>query len=104
MAISNISDVFSGATVSSFNITIPSGSLTSCALPSSGNPTEIIFGMLENIHQSIQDNDPTYISSNAVSVLADPTTYRRVYNFTVDLNFDNNTILELLDVKSEPVV
>lgn len=102
MAISHVTGVFTGATISSFNLTIPSGSLSSCPLPTSGNPTEIIFGLLETIHTAIVDGDPTYISSTAVSSLVDPSTYRRTYSFNVDLAFDNTTILELLDVKAEP--
>lgn len=102
MAIPHITGVFTGATISAFDLTIPSGSLVSCPLPASGNPTEIIFGLLETMHQAIASGDPTYISSSAVSSLADTTTYRRTYSFSVDLAFDNNTILELLNVKAEP--
>jgi hypothetical protein len=102
MAIPHITGVFSGASISSFALTIPSGSLVSCPLPATGTPTEVIFGLLETMHQAIADGDPTYISSSAVSSLVDSTTYRRVYSFTVDLAFDNTTILELLNVKAEP--
>lgn len=102
MAIPHITGVFTGATISSFDLTIPSGSLVSCALPSSGNPTEIIFGLLETMHQAIASGDPTYINSSATSSLVDLTTYRRTYSFTVDLAFNNTTILDLLNVKEEP--
>lgn len=102
MAIPHITGVFNGATISSFDLTIPSGSLFSCPLPSSGNPNEIIFGILENLHRAVASGDPTYISSSASSTLIDLSTYRRTYSFTVDLSFDNTTIIELLDVKPEP--
>jgi hypothetical protein len=102
MAIPHITGVFSGATISSFDLTIPSGSLVSCSLPATGTPTEIIFGLLETMHQAIATGDPTYISSSAASTLLDASTYRRTYSFTVDLAFDNTTILGLLNVKAEP--
>lgn len=103
MAIDKISDVFTGATISSFNLTIPSGSLVSCPLPASGDPNEIIFGLLENVHRAVASGAPTYITTSASSALVSSTTYRRSYTFNVDLEFDGSTLLETLDVKDEPV-
>jgi len=103
MAIEHINEVFSGATITSFNLTIPSGSLASCPLPATGDPTEIIFGLLETLYQGVVAGSPTYISTNASSSLVDSTTYRRSYSFSVDLAFDGATVLETLDVKAEPV-
>lgn len=99
MAIANISNVFSGATVSSFALTIPSGSLVSCTNPVATDPNEIIFGMLENIYQAVSSGDPTYIQTNVSSSLVGTDTYRRVYSFTVDLDFDGSAVIADLDVK-----
>ena len=102
MSIEKISDVFTGATISSFNLTIPSGSLFSCPLPASGDPNEILFGVLETMHQAISSGTPTYVSSSASATLIGSDTYRRTYSFTVDLDFNGSTILQLLNVKPEP--
>lgn len=103
MAIEQISDVFTGATITSFNLTIPSGSLVSCPLPASGDPNEILFGLLETIYQGVVADQPTYITASVNSSLASSDTYRRSYSFTVDLAFDGATVLESLNVKPEPV-
>lgn len=102
MALTSITEVFSGATVSSFNITIPSGSLASCANPSSGNPNEIILGVLENMHRAVSSGTPTYITTSATTALVNATTYRKTYVFSVDMEFNSNNLLESLDVKAEP--
>lgn len=104
MSIDNINQVFNGATISNFALTIPSGTLISCNQPASGNPNEIIFGILENIYQAVSSGTPTNITASAGSVLASTDTYRRNYSFTVDLAFNSSTILSTLDVKPEPVV
>lgn len=103
MALSNIDDVFSGAFVQDGDVVIPSGSLISCDTPAANDPNEIIFGILETMHDAVSTEGQTYVRSSATSNLIDSSTYRRVYTFTVDLEFSNTTILNLLDVKPEPV-
>lgn len=103
MAITNITDVFTGATISSFNLTIPSGTLVSCPLPATGDPNEILFGLLETMYQGVSSDSPTYLTANATSTLISADTYRRTYTFNVDLDFDGAAVLETLDVKPEPV-
>jgi len=110
MAITNITDVFAGATIGDgitaaeeFDLVIPSGAIISCPLPATGDPNEIVFGLLETIYQGVSADQPTYLRASASSSLANATTYRRTYSFTVDLDFDGDTIIEGLDVKPEPV-
>ena len=103
MALTNINQVFSGAIVDDGDVIVPSGSLISCDAPVASNPNEIILGMLENIHQAIAAETPTHVRSVANFNLVDSSTYRRTYTFTLDLAFDNTTILEQLNVKPEPV-
>jgi len=103
MALTNINEVFAGAIVDAGDVIIPSGSLASCDLPVATDPNEIILGMLENIHQAIVAESPTYVQSTAGFNLVDSSTYRRTYSFSLDLAFNNSTILEQLDVKPEPV-
>jgi hypothetical protein len=102
MPLNDITDVFVGASVVGGDIVIDSGSLISCESPSEDNPSEIIFGMLENINKAINDNNPTYLSSIATSAVVDGSTYRRTYVISVDLAFNDSEIIELLDVKAEP--
>jgi len=83
-----------------FNLTIPSGSLVSNPMPTSGNPKEVIFGLVETIHRAIVSGDPTFITSTAQTNLVNSNTLRRTYEFSIDLDFNNTTLLELLDVKS----
>jgi hypothetical protein len=102
MSLDNITDIFTGASVFEGDIIIESGSLISCQSPTEDNPSEIIFGLLENINKAIVDNSPTYLSSRASSVVVDSSTYRRTYTISVDLAFNDQDIIELLDVKQEP--
>lgn len=102
MAFSNINDVFSGATIESGDVVIPSGSLISCESPAANNPNEIIFGILETMHDAVSAEGQTYVRSAATSNLINSSTYRRTYTFTLDLDFNNSTILNLLNVKPEP--
>jgi hypothetical protein len=101
MPINSISDVFPGATISSFAITIPSGALVSCRHPVSSDPNEIMFGILETMHRAVAsgvpDNVRTFASANLVG-----STFLRGYGFDVDLNFSGAAVLEDLNVKPEP--
>lgn len=100
MPINSVSEMFSnGATISSFNLTIPSGSLVSCPLPSSGNPNEVVFGLVETVHRAVASGLPSNIVTTATTSLLNPTTLRRSYTFVIDLAFNNSNIIELLDVK-----
>ena len=102
MPFTDLNDIFPDATVIGGDITIPSGDLVSCQAPSLNDPEEIVFGMLETIHQGIVSANPTNIRTSSNSTLINADTYRRTYSFTVDLQFNNSVILSQLDVKPEP--
>jgi hypothetical protein len=104
MPLSNIDDIFPNATVSDGDILIPAGDLVSNATPVATEPEEIVFGMLETLHQGVVAGTPTYITTSATSSLINANTYRRVYTFVVDLDFNVSNILADLDVKPEPTV
>lgn len=100
MPILSVTEMFpKGATISSFDLTIPSGSLYSCSLPSSGNPNEVVFGLIETLHRAVASGLPTYISTTSATSLLDASTLRKTYSFTVDLSFSNSSVIESLDVK-----
>jgi hypothetical protein len=102
MPINSVTEMFTnGATISSFSLTIPSGSLVSCPLPSSGNPNEVAFGLLETVHRAVASGLPANITTSASTTLINSTTLRRAYTFNVDLSFNNSAIIESLDVKPE---
>lgn len=101
MPINSLTEMFpNGATISSFNLTIPSGSLYSCPLPSSGNPNEVVFGLIETLHRAVASGLPTYITTTSSTLLASSNTLRKVYTFNIDLEFNDNSVIESLDVKA----
>jgi len=101
MPINSVTEMFeNGATISSFNLTIPSGSLISCPLPSSGDPNEVIFGIVETMYRAVASGSPDNISASASSTLIDTTTLRRSYSFSIDLGFDGADVIESLNVKT----
>jgi hypothetical protein len=102
MPINSISDVFPGASVSSFAITIPSGALVSCRNPEANDPNEIMFGLLETMHRAVVSGVPNHVRTSATSNLVG-NTFLRGYSFDVDLDFSGAAILEDLDVRPEPV-
>jgi hypothetical protein len=100
MPITSVTEMFeNGATISSFNLTIPSGSLISCPLPSSGDPNEVIFGLVETVFRAVASGSPTNITASASTTLTNSTTLRRSYNFSIDLGFDGADVIETLNVK-----
>jgi len=105
MALTDITDIFTGADITDFELTIASGDLVSCPNPVSSDPNEIVFGLLETMYQGISNaaEPPTYLKVGATSNLIGGDIYRRTYTFTVDLDFDGDNIIEGLDVKDEPV-
>jgi hypothetical protein len=102
MPINSISDIFPGASVSNFAITIPSGSLISCRRPEAAVPNEIVFGLLETMNRAISSGTPVNISTESFSAILNPTTFRKGYSYNVDLEFSGDALVELLDVKAEP--
>lgn len=103
MPINSISDVFPGASVSNFAITIPSGALVSCRNPEASDPNEIVFGILETMNRAITSGTPVNITTTSFSAILNPTTYRQSYTYDVNLEFSGAALIELLDVKAEPV-
>lgn len=101
MPISDIDTVFSGATISDFELQIPSGALISCPEPDASNPKEIIFGLLETIYQNVSGDPPTNLSVTSSALLVDESTYRKTYNFVVNLDFNGASIIEGLNVKAD---
>jgi hypothetical protein len=102
MPLNSISDVFPGASISNFAITIPSGALVSCRNPEANDPNEIMFGMLETMNRAITSGTPVNITSTVFSAILNPTTFRQSYSYNVDLDYSSNILIELLDVKPEP--
>ena len=100
MSLASITGVFPGATVSSGNLTIPSGGLVSFIPSSATTPggAEMVFGLLETMQRAV-GSSYTYVKSSAATTTVDAATLRRTYTFTVDLDLDQ-TGLENLDVKS----
>lgn len=103
MALNFIQNVFSSATVSSGNLTIPSGSIISYVPVSSGNPpaTEAVFGILETLHRAVNSGNPTNVTTTAINSFSG-NVLSRFYTFQVNLSFDADTALETLNVVVEP--
>ena len=103
MPLKFIQEVFSGATTSGGNLTIPSGSIVSYVPASSGSPepTELVFGILETMHRSVTSGNPNYISTSATNTFSN-NVFTRTYTFQVSLDFNPNTNMETLNVVPEP--
>ena len=102
MSIFFTQDVFSGASVSSGNLTIPSGSIVSYVPQSSGSPgaTEMIFGLLETMHRSVASGNPVNVTSSVSSSFGN-NVLSRFYTFQVNLDFNPEVSLEGLNVVLE---
>jgi hypothetical protein len=103
MGIFFVQDVFSGATVSSGNLTIPSGSIVSYVPTTSGNPpaTEMVFGLLETMHRAVTSGNPVNITTTVSNSFGN-NVLSRFYTFQVNLDFNPEVSLENLNVVVEP--
>lgn len=100
--LSSIADVFSGATVSGGDLTIPSGSIVSYVPSSTTSPSgaEGVFGILETLSRAVVG--ATGISnvtvSSTASVIDQGNTLRKSFTFTCQLALTSG-IYESLDLK-----
>ena len=100
--LSSIADVFSGATVSSGALTIPSGAIVSYVPSSTTSPSgaEGVFGILETLSRAVVGAtgiDNVSVTSSA-SVLDQGTTLRKSFTFTCQLALTSG-IYESLNLK-----
>lgn len=103
MSLANVTGIFPGATVSGGDLTIPSGSIVSYVPVSTSNPSgaELVYGLLETMAQAVAGANYTNVDVATTSTLTTGgTILRKVYTYTVNLDFDN-TLLDQLDVKPE---
>lgn len=102
MAVTYITDIFSGATVSSGNLTLPSGSIVSYTPVTTGNPDgrELVFGLCENMYRAVSGTALDRISTSVTSSVPETNILRRTYTFTVELGM-TDTGLDQLNVAPE---
>lgn len=103
MSLANVSGVFTGATVSSGNLIVPSGSVVSWVPTSETVPGgfELVYGLLETLNQKVGTSYSNMSSSVTTNVIGTPgsanSKIRRKYSFTVDLD-SSGAILDTLNV------
>lgn len=100
--LSSIADVFSGATVTNGELTIPSGSIVSYVPSSVSSPSgaEGVFGLLETLSRAVVGAtgiDNLSVTSSA-NVLDGGTTLRKTFSFTCQLALTSG-IYESLNLK-----
>lgn len=100
--LSSIADVFSGATVTNGQLTIPSGSIVSYVPSSVSSPSgaEGVFGLLETLSRAVVGAtgiDNLSVSSSA-NVIDSGTTLRKTFTFTCQLALTSG-IYESLNLK-----
>lgn len=100
-ATSGVADVFTGATVSAGDLTLPSGSITSFIPTSAASPgaSEMVFGLCETMHTAVTGAALTNVTSSATSSLSGGT-LTKIYTFTVKLDFNEANNIGNLNVKS----
>ena len=101
-ATNSLVDIFAGATVSTGDVTIPSGTITSftpASLTDPG-PAEFVFGMCETMHQKVSAANLTNCTTAVTTTLSGGNTLKKVYTFTVNLDFQNSQLADL-NVKAE---
>jgi hypothetical protein len=107
MALTALSGIFTidgvgqTPTISNGDITIPSGSIVSYVPVSNTSPaaSEFVFGMCETMHQAVTDGGLTNCTSSVATSLVGGNTLKKVYTFTLNLDFASAD-LNNLDVKS----
>ena len=87
MAVTTVTDIFSGATVSSGDLTLPSGSIVSYIPASTSDPAgrELVFGLCESMYRALTGVSSTRVSGSVVSSIPEVNVLRRTYTFTVEL-------------------
>lgn len=102
MSIANITSIFSGATVSSGALTIPSGSIVSYTPTSTTAPhgKELVFGICETMYRAVTGAGLERVTSDVSSSIPEANVLRRTYTFVVELNVNSNSF-EDMDVAAE---
>lgn len=98
MSLASVTGVFPSATVSSgVSITIPQASIVSFNPNSATDPGgyELIFGLLESMHQKVGTNYDNLNSTVSSRLVDSGQTIRRTYTFDVDLLFADNDVANL---------
>lgn len=97
-----LDEVFASASVLNGDLTIPSGSINSF-VPSAANTGvyEMIFGLVDTIAGAVATGNMTNVRVTETSTLVNATTLRKNYNFTINLDFDSDTIEGSLNVVPE---
>ena len=101
----HVSEVFPNIVTDFTNghVTISGVDLTSISL--TGNQTgvyDLIFGLVDTIAASVSTGNLQNITVNQSQSLIGGNTLRKNYNFSINLDFDNDIVEGVLDVKSEP--
>jgi hypothetical protein len=101
-SIANITGIFPGATVSSGDLTLPSGSIVSYIPSSTSSPAgkELVFGLCESLYRAVTGAGLNRVTVNAVSSIPETDVLRRTYTFTVELGL-TDVALEDMDVAAE---
>ena len=94
MSIANITSIFSGATVSGGNLTLPSGSVVSYIPTSTTAPhgKELVFGLCESMYRAVTGAGLDRVFASAQSSVPETDILRRVYTFTVELDLSTTSI------------
>jgi len=110
MALTALSGIFTGlsdaqagggTTSSAGDLVIPSGKIVSFVPEDKeSSASEFVFGMCETMHTAVKDGGLTNCTTSVVTSLTGGTTLKKVYTFTVNLDFSDAN-LENLNVKAE---
>jgi hypothetical protein len=103
----SVAEIFSGATASDGDLTLPSGSIRSY-YPSGNSLTtptvyEMVYGLLDTMADSVGTGNLTNLTVTQTQTISGNTLTKR-YNFTVNLDLSGNTVDAILNVKAEPTV
>ena len=100
----DVTELFSSAVINTGanTITISGTDLTSINFGNESGVYNVIFGLVDSIAASVATGNMQNITVTQSQSLVGGNTLRKNYNFSINLDFDNDVVEGVLDVKSEP--
>jgi hypothetical protein len=100
----DVTELFSSAVIDTGNntITVSGTDLTSINFGTESGVYNVIFGLVDSIAAAVSTGNMQNITVGQSQSLVGGNTLRKNYNFSINLDFNNDIVEGVLDVKSEP--
>ena len=102
MAVTTVTDIFPGASVSAGDLTIASGDIVSYIPASTSSPAgkELVFGLCETMYRAVTGAGLERLTASVTSSIPEVDILRRTYTFQIELGL-TDVALENVNVAAE---